>query len=105
MKSDFLARPINLSREDRINAHFFTCFIALFIYRLLEKKLDYKYTTTQIIDTLKNMNLYEVKGDGYLPTYTRTDLTDELHERFEFRTDYEINTYSDLKKIFKQIKQ
>ena len=51
------------------------------------------------------MNLYEVKGDGYLPTYTRTDLTDELHERFDFRTDYEINTYSDLKKIFKQIKQ
>ena len=94
MKSDFLARPINLSREDRINAHFLTCFIALFIYRLLEKKLDYKYTTTQIIDTLKNMNLYEVKGDGYLPTYTRTDLTDELHERFDFRTDYEINTYS-----------
>ena len=91
MKSDFLARPINLSREDRINAHFLTCFIALFIYRLLEKKLDYKYTTTQIIDTLKNMNLYEVKGDGYLPTYTRTD--------------YEINTYNDLKKIFKQIKQ
>ena len=105
MKSDFLARPINLSREDRINAHFLTCFIALFIYRLLEKKLDYKYTTTQIINTLKNMNLYEVKGDGYLPTYTRTDLTDELHERFDFRTDYEINTYSDLKKIFKQIKQ
>lgn len=105
MKSDFLARPINLSREDRINAHFLTCFIALFIYRLLEKKLDYKYTTTQIIDTLKNMNLYEVKGDGYLPTYTRTDLTDELHERFDFRTDYEINTYSDLKKIFNQIKQ
>ena len=105
MKSDFLARPINLSREDRINAHFLTCFIALFIYRLLEKKLDYKYTTTQIIDTLKNMNLYELKGDGYLPTYTRTDLTDELHERFDFRTDYEINTYSDLKKIFKQIKQ
>ena len=105
MKSDFLARPINLSREDRINAHFLTCFIALFIYRLLEKKLNYKYTTTQIIDTLKNMNLYEVKGDGYLPTYTRTDLTDELHERFDFRTDYEINTYSDLKKIFKQIKQ
>ena len=100
MKSDFLARPINLSREDRINAHFLTCFIALFIYRLLEKKLDYKYTTTQIINTLKNMNLYEVKGDGYLPTYTRTDLTDELHEKFDFRTDYEINTYNDLKKIF-----
>ena len=46
MKSDFLARPVNLSREDRIKAHFMTCFISLFIYRLLEKKLNYKYTTS-----------------------------------------------------------
>ena len=37
MKSDFLARPVNLSREDRIKAHFMTCFISLFVYRLLEK--------------------------------------------------------------------
>ena len=57
MKSDFLARPVNLSREDRINAHFMTCFISLFIYRLLEKKLDYKYTTSQILKTLRNMEM------------------------------------------------
>ena len=104
MKSDFLARPINLSREDRIKAHFMTCFIALFIYRLLEKKLNYKYTSAQILNTLRNMNVLENKGDGYLPAYTRTDLTDDLHEIFNFRTDYEINTYKDLKKIFEQIK-
>lgn len=104
MKSDFLARPINLSREDRIKAHFMTCFISLFIYRLLEKKLNYKYTTSQILDTLRNMNVLETKGDGYIPEYIRTDLTDDLHELFGFRTDYEINTYKDLKKIFKQIK-
>ena len=104
MKSDFLARPINLSREDRIKAHFMTCFISLFIYRLLEKKLNYKYTTSQILDTLRNMNVLEAKGDGYIPEYIRTDLTDDLHELFGFRTDYEINTYKDLKKIFEQIK-
>lgn len=104
MKSDFLARPINLSREDRIKAHFMTCFISLFIYRLLEKKLNYKYTTSQILDTLKNMNVLETKGDGYIPKYIKTDLTDDLHELFGFRTDYEINTYKDLKKIFEQIK-
>ena len=52
MKSDFLARPVNLSREDRIKAHFMTCFISLFIYRLLEKKLNYKFTTSQILETL-----------------------------------------------------
>ena len=104
MKSDFLARPINLSREDRIKAHFMICFISLFIYRLLEKKLNYKYTTSQILDTLRNMNVLENKGDGYFPEYIRTNLTDNLHELFNFRTDYEINTYKDLKKIFELIK-
>ena len=104
MKSDFLARPVNLSREDRIKAHFMTCFISLLIYRLLEKKLDYKFTTKEILDTLRNMNVYESKGDGYFPTYKRCDLTDNLHDVFKFRTDYEINTYKDFKKIFNQIK-
>lgn len=104
MKSDFLARPVNLSREDRIKAHFMTCFISLFIYRLLEKKLDYKYTTTEILSTLRNMNVLELKGDGYIPAYIRTDLTDDLHETFGFRTDYEINTYNNFKKIYKLIK-
>ena len=103
MKSDFLARPVNLSREDRIKAHFMTCFISLFIYRLLEKKLNYKFTTSQILETLRGMNVLEIKGDGYIPEYIRTDITDELHELFNFRTDYEINTYKDFKKIFNTI--
>ena len=99
MKSDFLARPVSLSREDRIKAHFMICFISLFIYRILEKKLDYKYTTSQILNTLRTMKVLESKGDGYIPEYIRTDLTDDLHELFGFRTDYEINTYKDLKKM------
>lgn len=103
MKSDFLARPINLSREDRIKAHFMTCFISLFIYRLLEKKINYKFTTSEILNTLRNMNVLETKGDGYIPEYIRTNLTDDLHELFSFRTDYEINTYKDFKKIFNYI--
>lgn len=103
MKSDFLARPVNLSREDRIKAHFMTCFISLFIYRLLEKKLNYKFTTSQILETLRGMNVLEIKGDGYIPEYIRADITDELHELFNFRTDYEINTYKDFKKIFDTI--
>ena len=103
MKSDFLARPVNLSREDRIKAHFMTCFISLLIYRILEKKLNYKYTTYEILKTIRNMNVLESKGDGYIPEYIRTDLTDDLHETFNFRTDYEINTYKDFKKIFEQI--
>ena len=99
MKSDFLARPINLSREDRIKAHFMTCFISLLIYRILEKKLNYKYTTAEILKTIRNMNIIEQKGCGYQPIYNRTKLTDELHEIFKFNTDYEIVSYKKMKKI------
>lgn len=105
MKSDFLARPVNLSREDRIKAHFMTCFLSLFIYRLLEKKLDYKYTTSQILDTLRNMEMIEHKGIGYEPIYERTQITDDLHEIFSFNTDYEITSYKKIKKIFNIIKE
>ena len=103
MKTDFLARPVNLSREDRIKSHFLTCFIALLIYRILEKKLDYKYTTSEILKTIRNMDMLESKGDGYIPEYVRTNLTDDLHDTFGFRTDYEINTYKYFKKIFDTI--
>ena len=99
MKSDFLARPVNLSREDRIKAHFMTCFISLLIYRILEKKLDYKYTTTEILKTIRKMTVLEHKGWGYEPEYERTELTDELHKTFNFYTDYEIINYKKMKKI------
>ncbi|MBQ7140293.1 MAG: IS1634 family transposase [Bacilli bacterium] len=103
MKSEFKSRPSYLSREDRIKAHFLTCFIALVIYRYLEKKLDEKYTSSEIIDTLQNMN-FSKKDNDYIPNYIRTDLTDELHEKFGFRTDYEIITEKNIKKIFKSLK-
>lgn len=103
MKHDFLARPVELSREDRIKSHFITCFVALLIYRILEQKLNKQYTTTEILDCLRTMKLFESKGDGYMPSYERTDLTDTLHEVFNFRTDYEINTYQDIEKILSNI--
>lgn len=99
MKSDFLARPVNLSREDRIKSHFLTCFISLFIYRLLEKKLNYNYTTLEILKTLRNMEMLEHKGIGFEPIYERTVLTDDLHNIFNFNTDIEIVTYKKIKKI------
>jgi transposase len=104
MKSDFLARPVNLSREDRIKTHFMTCFISLLIYRILEKKLDYKYTTSEILKTLRNMEIIEQKGLGFEPIYERTDLTDNLHEISLFNTDFEIISYKKIKKILTQIK-
>jgi hypothetical protein len=92
MKSEFEARPVYLSRDERIEAHFITCFIALVIYRLLEKRLQEEFTCSEIISELREMNFMEIKGEGYVPIYTRTDFTDALHEAFGFRTDYQIIT-------------
>ena len=105
MKSEFKARPVHLSREDRIKAHFLTCFLALVIYRYLEKRLDEKYTVMDITETLKNYNLKKENDIGFSPVYNRTDLTDLLHEKFGFNTDYEIIETKNIKKICKQTKK
>lgn len=105
MKSEFKARPMYLSRDDRITAHFTTCFLSLVILRFLEKRLEEKYTSSQIINTLKNMNFIESIWNGYIPTYIRTDLTDDLHDKFDFRTDYEILNNRNLKNILKKLKE
>ena len=105
MKSEFKARPVYLSRDDRITAHFTTCFLAMVLYRHLEKRLDGKFTTCEMIHGLRDMNFLEAKGDGFIPTYTRTDFTDALHEAFAFRTDYQIVSTSQMKKISKDTKK
>ncbi len=105
MKSEFKARPVYLSRDDRIKAHFTTCFLSMVIYRFLEKKLDNKFTTGEIIHGLRDMNFCEIIGDGYIPTYTRTNFTDALHDAFQFRTDFQIIGTSQMKNIFKDTKK
>jgi len=105
MKSDFKARPVYLSREDRIKAHFTTCFLALVIYRYLENKLDNSYTVSEIIDTLKEYNFLEINGFGYHPVYTRTNLTNILNEKFNFDTSKEIIYTNKFKKIFQETKK
>lgn len=101
MKSEFAARPVFLSREDRITAHFLTCFLALTVYRYLEKKLGNEYTCSNILDTLKSMNFMYLEGKGYVPTYTKTKLTDKLHDAFGFHTDSQIVTIKRMKNILK----
>lgn len=101
MKTEFKARPVYLKRDDRIIAHFLTCFLALMVFRMLEKKIEYKYSCEKIIDSIRNMNFYDIKGEGYIPTYTRTDIIDDLHQAMGFRTDYEIITKQKMKKIVK----
>ena len=106
MKSEFEARPVFVRREDRIKAHFLTCFISLLVYRLLEKKLGEEFTCSQILETLRNMNVTLLfKDSGYIPSYKRTKITDKLHSSFGFRTDYEFIRKSTMRAIIKETKQ
>ena len=104
MKTDFSARPIYLQNENCIKAHFLICFLSLLSYRLLEKKLEYKYTCNEILNTLKEMNFAEIKSQGFIPLYKREKLTDDLHEICGFRTDFEFITKSQMKTIQKKSK-
>lgn len=105
MKSEFKARPVYLKKDDRIEAHFTTCFLAMVLYRYLEKKLDYKFTCPEVVRGLRDLNFLKLPGDGYIPSYTRNEFTDALHEKFGFRTDYQIIKDKNMNKIFKDTKK
>ena len=107
-KTEFEARPVFLQRDDRIKAHFLTCFLALLLYKYLEKKVnrgDKHFSPAQIIDTLKDMNFIAVSGEGYIPTYTRGDLTNNLHGSAGFRTDTQIVSKQRMKSIIVESKK
>ena len=104
MKTDFSARPVYVRREDRITAHFLTCFLALLIYRLLEKKLDYRYTGEYMLETLKAMNFADVGEQGFMPLYEREEITDDLHDISGFRTDFEFISKREMRSIQKKSK-
>lgn len=105
MKTDFKSRPVYHSKDEMIKAHFLTCFLALVVYRYVEKKLDEKYTAPEIIETLREMDMKLENNQSYIPNYIRTDLTDDLHDKFGFRTDFEVISDKNIKKILKQIKK
>ena len=108
MKTDFDARPVYVRRDDRIKAHFLTCFLALLIYKYLEKKVNRAgkhFTTEEIVDTLRSMDFLSIAGEGYVPTYTRTDLTNHLHGSAGFRTDTQIVTRQKMRGIIAQTKK
>ena len=104
MKTEFSARPVYLSRDDRIIAHFTTCFLALVLFRYFEKGTGHKYTCTQLLDALKSIKFIKTQ-EGFIPAYVRTDITDVLHTVFGARTDYQITTFGDMKKIISHSKK
>lgn len=105
MKTDFEARPVYLNREDRIKAHFLTCFLALLHFRLLKRSLKDAYTTEQLLQTLRNMRFADVEEQGFMPVYERQKITDDLHEVCGFRTDYQFITKRRMKGIQKKSKR
>jgi len=104
MKTDFEARPVFLQKEKSIQAHFLTCFLALMLYRYLEKELKNEYTCEAILTTLKEINFADVQEQGFIPLYKRSKLTDALHEACGFRTDFEFISKQQMKTIQKKSK-
>ena len=107
-KTEFEARPVYLQRDDRIKAHFLTCFLALILYKYLAKKINRAgchFSANNIISTLKDMNFVSVAGEGYIPTYTRTDLTNNLHGSAGFRTDTQIVSKQRMKSTISESKK
>ena len=103
LKHEFDSGTVYLSNENRIKAHFMTCYLSLFMYRFLEHQLEDKYTVSEIIETLQKIILLEHKGKGFEPIYDRNDLTDALHVFLGINTDNEIISYKKIKEIFNTI--
>ena len=73
--------------------------------KYVEKKLDERYTAPEIIETLRTMDMKLENETSYIPNYIRTDLTDALHDKFGFRTDFEVVSEKNIKKILRQTKK
>lgn len=101
MKTEFEARPVYLRREDRIRAHFLTCFMALLAYRIVEGRVAGRgLTCDALLSAMRGMLFEDVRGEGWAPLYEPDAATDALHEAFGFRTDYEIIPYRSMRRIF-----
>lgn len=75
------ARPVYVSRQDRIRSHFLICFLAMVILKMLQKQLDMsELTIDQLIKTLRDIRFLHAQGKGYIPAFERTDLSDRLQE-------------------------
>ena len=75
IKSELEGRPIYLEKDERIQGHFLTCFITLLISRIIEKKLENKYSIDKIQEALQDMNVVEIENGIYkVMKYTQTQI-------------------------------
>lgn len=101
LKTDFSARPVFVQRQDRMQAHFLTCFLSLLIFRLLQKRLPNNFTPDQILAALKDFNFADIQSQGFMPLYSREPITDALHEACGFRTDFQLIRRAKMREILK----
>lgn len=105
MKTNFDARPVFLRKPERIRAHFLICYTALLIYRLMECKLDDNLThvtTSNLIKTLRNMNVVNMDDMYYKSIYSGSQALDALEKCFELQLNRKYYRPSDLNKIVKK---
>jgi transposase len=106
MKTNFSARPVRHRNRERIIAHFMICYTALLIYRLLEAKLDdygTHFTTDNIIETLKNMEVVNVRDMYYQSTYSGSQVLTALNAVFALALDKQNYQPKTLNKKIKNI--
>lgn len=105
LKTNFSSRPVHHRLESRIRVHFLICFTSLLIYRLLEVKLDRNnthYTTDQILETLRNMNVINCQDVYYQACYTGSDVLDSLEHLFNLQLNRKYYLPKTLKKLQKK---
>lgn len=104
LKTEFKTRPVYLKNDDRIKAHFTTCFLSLLIYRILEYKLNYKFSSSNIISTLQNMNCVKIDGLGFKQIYANNELANALCEKFNIKINEEFIGNKKMKNLLNNLK-
>ncbi len=106
------ARPVRLSRPDRIKTHFLICFIAMTVIKILQKKINDNYgqyksnplSVDSLVETLQGIWFRDQMRKGYSPSYTRTELTDQLQELTGVKVDTQIITQRKMREAYRSVK-
>ena len=105
VKRELRSRSLTIKSRERLYAHFMICFVASIIERIIEIKLKDAYSYNDISDVLREMDMLDIPSEGYIPVYSRSDLTDALHEAFGFRTDNQITSGRTIRKLSSDTKK
>ena len=99
IKRELKSATLRLNGRERLYAHFMICFVSTIIERIIELKLKDRYTFADISEVLRVMDMLDIPSEGYIPVYSRDELTDALHEAFAFRTDNQITSGRSIRKL------